>query len=159
MNKYKETSRQKLLPSFTKCGSIDVVDNLPPPPLLRMKSYIKNKECTHTSSKLLGCHIYCTDQNQQNKRITSPDKISYSNGANNLSRRRRKHNTAAVSNSGILNNVIEENREKNKQKGIKTDNVWLRIKEIITFPSDCLPFLQTCFLQQLAKTSYQKLFC
>ena len=73
--------RQKLLPSFTKCGSIEVVDNLPPPPILRLGSYKNSKK----------------KQQHTTKSITSSDKISCSNGANNLSKRsRRKQNNAAT---------------------------------------------------------------
>ena len=94
------TPRQKLLPSFTKCGSIEVVDNLPPPPILRLGSY-KNKKERHTKSI-----------------TSSSDKISYSNGATNLSKRRRKQN-AAVTTHDISTEVAEKSRDKNKANIVK----------------------------------------
>ena len=95
--------RQKLLPSFTKCGSIEVVDNLPPPPILRLGTYKCKKE-------------------QHTKSITSSsDKISYSSGATNLSKRRRKQNTA-VTTHDISTKVAENSRDKNKANIVKGMN-------------------------------------
>lgn len=95
--------RQKLLPSFTKCGSIEVVDNLPPPPILRLSNY-NNKKEHHTKSI-----------------TSSSDKISYSNGATNLSKRRRKQNTA-VATHDISTNIAENSRDKNKANIVKGTN-------------------------------------
>ena len=94
--------RQKLLPSFTKCGSIEMDANLPPPPILRPGSYKNsNKKQQHTA-----------------KSITSSDKISLSNGANNVSKRnRRKQNTALTTTTkdSTKTKVTEKSsREKSK---------------------------------------------
>ena len=94
-DKNRNTPRQKLLPSFTKCGSIEVVDNLPPPPILRLGSY---------------------NNNRSSKSITSSDKISCSNGANNLSKRKRKQNTTAVVASHDVSTKTTESKSRDKNK-------------------------------------------
>ena len=99
-DKNRNMPRQKLLPSFTKCGSIEVVDNLPPPPILRLGSYNNNK-------------------NRNSKSVTSSDKKSCSNGANNLSKRKRKQSgTATVASHDVSNKAID-NKSRDK---IKTTN-------------------------------------
>ena len=80
--------RPKLLPSFTKCGSID--DDLPPPPILRPNSYNKS---------------------QYDKVVNSGDKTSNLNGAHGLSKRRRKQKAAAIS-----HNVLSKVRPSNSGK-------------------------------------------
>ena len=99
-DKNRNTPRQKLLPSFTKCGSIEVVDNLPPPPILRLGSY---------------------NNNRSSKSITSSDKISCSNGANNLSKRKRKQNTTeAMASHDVLKKVNgSKSRDKSKTTNSK----------------------------------------
>ena len=96
-DKNRNTPRQKLLPSFTKCGSIEVVDNLPPPPILRLGSYNNNK-------------------NRNSKSVIAGDKISCSNGASNLSKRKRKQNTTASVTSHDFPNKVKENKSRDKKK-------------------------------------------
>ena len=101
-DKKQNMPRQKLLPSFTKCGSIEVVDNLPPPPILRLGSYNNNK-------------------NRNSKSVASSDKISCSNGANNLSKRKRKQNTTeAMASHDVLKKVNgSKSRDKSKTTNSK----------------------------------------
>ena len=96
-DKKQNMPRQKLLPSFTKCGSIEVVDNLPPPPILRLGSYNNNKD-------------------RNNKSVASSDKISCSNGASNLSKRKRKQNTTASVTSHDFSNKAKESKSRDKKK-------------------------------------------
>ena len=87
-DKNKPPPRPKLLPSFTKCGSMD--DDLPPPPILRPINYNKN---------------------QHEKVVNSGDKTSNLNGAHGLSKRRRKQKAAVISHD-VLSKVRPSNRGK-----------------------------------------------
>ena len=87
-DKNKPPPRPKLLPSFTKCGSID--DDLPPPPILRPSNYNKK---------------------QHEKVVNSGDKTSNLNGAHGLSKRRRKQKAAVIS-QDVLSKVRLSNKGK-----------------------------------------------
>ena len=116
-DKKQNMPRQKLLPSFTKCGSIEVVDNLPPPPILRLGSYNNNK-------------------NRKSKSVASSDKISCSNGANNLSKRKRKQNTTeAMASHDVLKKV---NGSKSRDKSKTTNSKGTLLSKCINETQKCI---------------------
>ena len=98
-DKNKPPPRPKLLPSFTKCGSID--DDLPPPPILRPSNYNKK---------------------QHEKVSNSGDKTSNLNGAHGLSKRRRKQKAAVISHD-VLSKVRLSDKGKECHSSVKLNMI------------------------------------
>lgn len=137
-NRFGQKKVQKLLPSFTKCGSIEVIEDLPPPPVLRISGNYKKKNeslsGTVNSHSLHSRNFHVSTQKKEQqqkpkKSITSSvAKLSCSNGASNLSKRKRKQvttssttavtahdsNTIAIADEGCRekNNNVARGRKK-----------------------------------------------